>query len=82
MVSSTRSRDGEVQQSVDVAGGDIDVLHFRLARRARVARRDEYPLHARGLRALPGERMFPTASAHDQHFHDASHPSGESDASR
>src|SRR5690606_26153037 len=53
----------------DVFRVDGDILHFRLACRAGIARRDEHALHARGLRTLPGEGVLAATTADDQDFH-------------
>ena len=59
----------ELEQAVEVVGGDRDVADSRFARRARVAGRDEHLAHERGLRCLPRERVLAAAAAHDQHSH-------------
>ncbi len=60
---------GECKQGVDIVGGDGNVADLGLERRARISWRDEYLIHARRLRALPGQRVFAAAAADDQNFH-------------
>ena len=55
---------GERDELRHVGGRDVDVLG--VARRARVARRDEHALDARTLADLPRQRVFATAVANNQ----------------
>ncbi len=50
IVRPTRLRERELEQAVEVLGRDRDVADLRLARRARVAGRDEHLAHERRLR--------------------------------
>ena len=55
-----------------VVPGDVQVRlrdHARLGCNARVAGRAEQRVAARRLRQLPGKRVLPAASAHQQHIH-------------
>ena len=57
----------EREQPSDVLRPHRDVLHPRLARGARIARRHQHPLHPLALRELPRQRVFASAAAHHQH---------------
>ena len=48
---------------------DGDIVEAVLRRGAAVTRRDEYLLHARALRQLPGHRVLAAAAADDEEFH-------------
>ena len=56
-------------EAVDVLGGDVDVAHPPLERRAGVARRDVDLRDARRLRDLPRECVLAAAGTDDENFH-------------
>src|SRR5260370_852834 len=68
---------GECKQGVDIVGGGGNVAGLWLARGARLSWRDQYLIHARRLRALPGQRVLAAAAADDQDFHARESRNGE-----
>src|SRR5690606_39130032 len=60
---------GELHESRCVAGVDLRVPRLRLARRARIAGRNDHLVDERRLRRLPRDRMLAPAGADDENLH-------------
>jgi len=64
------------QQRVEVGGRHRDIAAFGFAGGAGIARRHQHFAHARGLRELPGQRVFAATIADHQQFHRSIHCGG------
>src|SRR5580658_9907106 len=59
----------QLQQGVDIVGGNADVAHLGFERRTGVSRSHEHESGAGRLRAPPRERVLAAAAADDQYLH-------------